>query len=563
MSLPTAKPFADVRQRRHDEDNGRMAMHGHTARKICQCSYCFQTYVDTELTRTHVAFCRRHDYLDENNEYGTPTRSILAEPYAITALEMKGYDVNHSFQKSNAWEAVPAILAENSVGLPSMRKLASGRVEIQYQLKPVGMLMPDPTVAAAEAKLRTHVYEIKRHRPRLKAIFPTDPPEGVTKPLLKATLKCVGTQVPQAAIVRINDTSAFFDVQRAKGKPLEIDLGASCLINAFSTMARHPSTRLYPRAGYETVQGEMRYVVEDSDYMPDYRHGEKYKGPFWTVRSEEGHYHRGEISHPPAWVSRYELWWRSDGGRKWNALGTFAGNNDECSEVAHTFGATRSAGIVARYLRVIPLEWEGGGAMRVGVYGERLQSSKYDTASIGTRTCEHHGHESQLVRYTLETSATVGPRRHVCDGKGPFGNYKDDYFLTNRREAKRRLREHTAEMLREWHDRDYYDWVDATDREEDAYRYDEVDQLLREWEGGDKSAMAQMDHEEANEQEELELAIALSVSMVPQEHVVAGESSNSDSEDEGDTDSWSCASCMSAEEGWEMVESSADRSTTR
>ena len=199
----TEKPFAGVQRQRHDSTNGRVALHGHTARAACRYS-SFERDGTTDKLSRQLPMCRNHDSLDKNKAYGTQTTSRLAEPYALTALELNGVEAHHSLQKANAWAAVPALLAENCVGLPSSRRLTNGKVETKYQLLPEGMLMPDPAVAAAEHKLNTHLYEIKRRRPQLQAVFPTEPPEGVTSPLLKATLKCRGVHVPQSAIVRVN-----------------------------------------------------------------------------------------------------------------------------------------------------------------------------------------------------------------------------------------------------------------------------------------------------------------------------------------------------------------------
>ena len=199
----TEKPFAGVQRQRHDSTNGRVALHGHTARTACRYS-SFERDGTTDKLSRQLPMCRNHGYLDKDMAYGTQPMSRLAEPYVLTALELNGVEAHHSLQKANAWAAVPSLLAENCVGLPSSRRLTNGKVETQYQLLPEGMIMPDPAVAAAEHKLKTHLYEIKRHRPQLQAVFPTEPPEDVTSPLLKATLKCRGVHVPQSAIVRVN-----------------------------------------------------------------------------------------------------------------------------------------------------------------------------------------------------------------------------------------------------------------------------------------------------------------------------------------------------------------------
>ena len=219
-AFATEKPFAGVQRQRHEGTNGRVALHGHTARTTCRYS-SFERDGAAEHIR-QLPRCRNHDYLDKDKSYGTPPTSRLAEPYALTALELNGVEVNHSLQKANAWAAVPSLLAENCVGLPSSRKLASGKVETQYQLLPEGLLMPDPAVAAAEHQLSTHLYEIKRHRPQLQAVFRTEPPESVTSPLLKATLKCRGVHVPQRAIVRVNAAQPVESAATLRGAALRV-----------------------------------------------------------------------------------------------------------------------------------------------------------------------------------------------------------------------------------------------------------------------------------------------------------------------------------------------------
>ena len=629
-SFATEKPFAGVQRQRHDGTNGRVALHGHTARKSCDYSATCDRHTTTAKLSRQLPRCRNHDYLDKDKAYGTQPTSRLAEPYALTALELNGIEVDHSLQKANAWAAVPSLLAENCVGLPSSRKLASGKVETQYQLIPEGLLMPDPAVAAAEHKLSTHLYEIKRHRPQLQAVFPTEPPEGVTSPLLKATLKCRGVHVPQSAIVRVNVAqpvesaalgepqltslascgessqllaalgslevpppacakvadhaslaakahphttnqahlnpnqahASFFDVARAKGTPLEIDLGALCAISAVSTMGRHPSTRLYPRTGIELRGGRVSQhlyedwdAVEDGDYLPGYKQGEKYKGPYWTVRTSASHDRHASptscLTHTPAWVKRYELWWRADGGRQWHKLGCLAGNTDDVGEVAHSLddlGPGRR-GLVARYLRIVPLEGAGGGAMRVGVYGERLgwdrcapRSRKHDVAELTRGVSIRHSPypaetetETELITYTLTSSqasasAAPRPRTHVRDGLGLGDNGKHDGYGKGRRlraPSKRSLRGHAAEMLQEWRDRDlddchgrgheyYYEYIGLLPVGKDGRLY---------WPSTEEATMGRA------EREELELAMALSMSMA-QEHAATSEGEG-ESEGEG------------------------------
>lgn len=123
-----------------------------------------------------------------------------------------------------------------------------------------------------------------------------------------------------------------------------------------------------------------------------------YKGPLWMVLDLRE-------DTDLEWVKSYELFWRSGGGRTWNALGTFKGNKDATTEVAHLLTGISNQGIRCQYLRFVPLECEGGGAMRVGIYGEAPKDSNTN------KKRGNHGGESpdetfeQIVRYEVHETA--------------------------------------------------------------------------------------------------------------------------------------------------------------
>jgi hypothetical protein len=177
----------------------------------------------------------------------------------------------------------------------------------------------------------------------------------------------------------VRNLERSWDVGLSGGRPLDLDLGTTCLITHFSTQGRHPHTRLYPRvlvekAGQPAGLGKGAILVED---QPDHPPNEQYAGPTWTVLQSgaDADSRRGVFPPPLAWVARYELLWRADGGRAWNSLGEFRGNVDPTTEVAHYFGDVQGGGLHARYLRVRPVECEGKGAMRLGVYGTPLRGT--------------------------------------------------------------------------------------------------------------------------------------------------------------------------------------------
>jgi len=114
----------------------------------------------------------------------------------------------------------------------------------------------------------------------------------------------------------------------------------------------------------------------------------KYEGPFWNVLAlhdphtlanrdpaRDHSVPRERWENESQWVARYELSVRSDGERGWRCLGTFRGNEDATSEVAHSL---RALGVSARYLRFHPIEGVGGGAMRVGIYGSAVAANLED-----------------------------------------------------------------------------------------------------------------------------------------------------------------------------------------
>ena len=550
-SLEVDKPFSDERRKRHDTTSRHTGLHGGTGRRVCQCSYCHGLLGnESTLERSEKAITRSHAYLDESNEYGTPSTSTLAAPFKLTAFELAGLDSSHSLDRDCAWEAVPSALAAHSVGVPSMRKLKDGRLETCYHLQPAALLLPDPAVAAAEEQLITCIYEIKRHQPKLWARVPTEPPESVTKPALKATLHCAGCRVPQTATVRCNQPSAFWDVARAGGEPLTLDLGSSCLISTISTQGRHPATRRYPRVerDYDTKQ----WRVEDSEYLRAHTPHTQYKGPWYTVRASpaEKDGFSGCAGHEPAWVRRYELLWRADGGRAWHSLGVFAGNADETTEVAHAFstlkgaGSTRAGGgLCARYLRFKPLDCEGGGAMRVGVYGERIGEVRSDARRVGrssprclgrafTRdplSCVGGGVEGHTVTHAVTDAEGAGlvqykltlplatPRHLVRDGAGLGTSrsmrrgYGESSASSNRKKLRRATARAAADLA---HDvarlRSSEGWsygYESDGTHQDPYIHDARGQVaaikVLELEAGLTPA----------EREELELTLAISASL--------------------------------------------------
>lgn len=345
---------------------------------------------------------------------------MLVTPYKITAFELEGLEEN--MNRRRGWERIPKLLSEHSMSMPTIGKLPDGRIETTFELKTKGLIIPDSKVASAVEHLTSHVYEISRRKPKLVTVIPKDPPQDVGMiPLLQAALRCTGGRVPQKAIVRCNDTGAAWQVSHSGGKPLEIDLGGSCCISHFATQGRHICTRRYP----EVYKIDGLWHVEDAAYLhvQSPSKSRNYHGPWWTVRVTPQY--KKNAYHEPQWVSRYELLWRADQGCKWNSLGIFDGNMDETTEVAHSFAQVKG-GLIARYLRVVPLDCHNGGAMRVGVYGKpvsqgRVRGSVYRAgypSQLIVREKDGDGSDSSVVEFRVTQAAQGINRRLAYDGKG-------------------------------------------------------------------------------------------------------------------------------------------------
>mmetsp|Transcript_66720 Transcript_66720/g.169090 ORF Transcript_66720/g.169090 Transcript_66720/m.169090 type:complete len:500 (-) Transcript_66720:266-1765(-) len=148
---------------------------------------------------------------------------------------------------------------------------------------------------------------------------------------------------------------------------LEVDLGANCQVTFISTQGRFP-----PIQGTDKETGSR--IVQEGH--PAYNN----------------------------WVLSYELSCRAASGRHWVSLGEFKGNSDMNTEVAHEMAV-----LTCRYLRFRPLQYNGQPAMRVGVYGKRL-----DMEGLRRRP-----ESEEMVQYSIHRiKENVNTRRVPIGGSG-------------------------------------------------------------------------------------------------------------------------------------------------
>eukprot|EP00966_Prymnesium_polylepis_P196872 4561950-Prymnesium_polylepis.1 len=300
------------------------------------------------------------------------------------------------------------MLKENAVAPPKQTSSAvDGTVRLTYHCKAVMMQIAgkhDGPQTRVQQRARKQpatgaIYElpsagVSKRKPRLVTTAPTEAPEQTEKStmLVPRVANDRSGKHALAPLARANDPKAAFDVEASGGLGgkrayLEIDLGCDCQLSHISTQGRHPPTRQYPRvhsrrAWHRAVAGAHadraaetieEYRGEGLPWWDSVRHGQ-YEGPFWQVLSLGDKECHPECHPSPRqrwqeelqWVTRYDVWVRQEGERGWRSLGSFRGNEDTTTEVAHSL---HTLSVSARYVRFRPTEAVGGGAMRVGIYG--------------------------------------------------------------------------------------------------------------------------------------------------------------------------------------------------
>ena len=466
------KPLSDIKRRRRADGYSRHGLHGHTGRRR-------RDYDIPQMELNAGGYCSR---------LARPGRDSIL----WTALEVEGRLVSHSLNRDLAWEHIPALLAENAVGKPEVRQNSDGTVSTTFRLEPiveeVPCKEPEQDIQPKSAK-RSHIntdgkiYVLRPHlkrRPQLFAVLPTDAPECVHAKLLSPA-RMGGLRALQCPLVR--RAHGAFDCTRhggigSKYCKLEIDLGEECEISNISSQGRQPPTRRYPQVKrekrrmladargrrYNSLMGIGRratrtekagrreadaegppdsvYSVEGLGWWDLVKHGE-YVGPFYDIvdlhpDEERTRYGRPYQPHERwlQWVSRYAVYYRTDGGRQWHSLGIFAGNADAITEVAHDV-----RGLVARYLRIVPLQGEGGGAMRFGVYGKTAAKA---AATAGG--AEQGGEDApEPIAYTLqEVPETVNMK---YTSRGWYG--RDRYHWYGREKKSRKRHNRRMDAARE------------------------------------------------------------------------------------------------------------------
>eukprot|EP00419_Tripos_fusus_P050545 CAMPEP_0172828332 /NCGR_PEP_ID=MMETSP1075-20121228/20768_1 /TAXON_ID=2916 /ORGANISM="Ceratium fusus, Strain PA161109" /LENGTH=583 /DNA_ID=CAMNT_0013670313 /DNA_START=64 /DNA_END=1815 /DNA_ORIENTATION=- len=197
---------------------------------------------------------------------------------------------------------------------------------------------------------------------------------------------------------------------------LEVDLGADCHVTYVSTAGRFPPTERYP-----SLELQREWAEET---------GKDRVNEQWTVVKP------GAPGYEQ-WVTHYELFARCNGGRAWETMGSFKGNVDMITEVAHDLRRIchNPDGLKCRYLRFLPQSFHGKAAMRIGVYGVGFEK---EPTAVKTSMQE------ERVRYLVPVPLTnrngrrcqrdfISRRNYSPDW---YGKYGAEYKISTRRRQR-------------------------------------------------------------------------------------------------------------------------------
>jgi len=260
------------------------------------------------------------------------------------------------------WFRLPELLDEACISKKTRRDKACPDVIITaYRVAGVAWKPPNEEERRRLEQLREARLSLAQpDGRRLFCRLRDEPLERILEPTLldrQTKLTASGSLHPhckpeQARVLQQDELSCWCPGAADPGSFLEVDLGETCQVTWVSTQGRFP-----PIAKTDEETG-MRAI---RDGTPLFRN----------------------------WVTSYELSYRTESGREWAVLGTFKGNSDMTTEVAHELERAEKASLQCRYLRFRPLTYEGLPAMRVGVYGVRQAGKSLPAPKDGDDVVEY------------------------------------------------------------------------------------------------------------------------------------------------------------------------------
>lgn len=174
----------------------------------------------------------------------------------------------------------------------------------------------------------------------------TIPPNTV---LLKAKTKTHGKGNIQCHLLGKKIKKEKSNLKASEQTPtveyMEIDLGKDTSLSMISTMGKVHDIDIFP-----STDEEYKQVSNNKNN----------KISFVTETNHE-------------YLTSYQVHVRKHSDKEWIKIGTFSGNSDRLTEVAHSITP-----IKVQYVRIIPLTFHGSPSFQVGLYGEKQANTIFE-----------------------------------------------------------------------------------------------------------------------------------------------------------------------------------------
>jgi hypothetical protein len=426
------KPMSEKQRRKYEASGRRRLLRGHTGRAYPRGGYL------TKLSEVSLESKSRADPRPDEEFLTAVEEAFDGKLCKKRSQGSQSWNLN----KNQAWDRVPEILQARAQEIETTRAQVEGRSATVYRL-PVTTIVKNKLGREEKVALRQeerrarlifykpqgrpNVYSDQMEPRSVFAELSMGPPENVQDEPLPWTLRGkIGTNQTRKTAM-INGSHGLFveDGQLLPGtqqRYFEIDLGE---ITAISTQGGPPPVRMYPSL---TSDVTLPGGPDDSR-----RRFFSYKGPTWSVYDPDMAVCDSRCKEL-RWIRSYKLYWRADQGRHWNSLGLFRANDDTTTEKALTFASIGAPAIACRFLRIIPVDCEKGGALRVGVYGK---AEGYDHAKLTAQTSM--ASDENMVEYTLyQPSKLHAPNADLRDC-GPL-RYGRSYRTAQQERRNQRAR---------------------------------------------------------------------------------------------------------------------------
>lgn len=154
------------------------------------------------------------------------------------------------------------------------------------------------------------------------------------------------------------------------------------------------------------------------------------------------------IENDRSWVKTFQLYIRLSGKHKWKDLGIFNGNVDRYTEVLHKLPPFT----VARYIRIVPLEYTGTKALQIGVFGNGVQNKTVNAHSSEYQywtpyyiirgrvwNCKFHKLE-QTIDLPLKLKGSNVPSYTLSRSQKCYKKYRDrkqSHVISNKKKRER------------------------------------------------------------------------------------------------------------------------------